>query len=130
MATINWVDPLSDARKLKEAELNAMCNKTINGRFPFEIDGTTYRFSNDSEAQDNFDKCARAFDKSLMTEIAWTAYDSNNQVVRIPINATLFEDMYVAHLNHIQGNISKFRDFLMPLVQAATTIEEIEAVTW
>jgi hypothetical protein len=36
----------------------------------------------------------------------------------------------MAHLNHIQGNISRFRDELMPLVENATTVEEVENINW
>jgi hypothetical protein len=130
MATINWINELDRAKEDKIKELNGLCTNTIYGRFTANIDGVNYLFSNDSEAQANFDKCDRAFEKGYMTEIQWTAYNEAGEVVRVTINPTNFPAFYMAHLNHIQGNISRFRDELMPLVENATTVEEVENINW
>ncbi len=114
----------------KIEKLNRMCNETILGRFSFDINGESFLFSNDLEAQSNFDKCDRAFEKGFMTTIAWTAYNSAGEVVRLDFTAENFPPLYMAHLNHIQGNISRFRDELMPLVEQATTVEEVENINW
>lgn len=124
------INTIDKARANKRDELNYMCSETILGRFSSVVDGVTYYFSNDQEAQANFDKADRAFDKGLMTEISWTAYDGDGNVVRLVFNQATFEPLYMSHLTHIQDNISKFRDFLMPLVNSATTMEELEAISW
>jgi hypothetical protein len=111
-------------------ELNEACNRAILGRFSYEINGESFLFSNDLEAQSNFDKADRAFDKQMMSTIPWTAYNSLGDVVRLDFTAETFPPLYMAHLNHIQGNISRFRDELMPLVESATTIEEVENINW
>jgi YHS domain-containing protein len=121
---------LKGVKKSKIVELNQSCNKTILGKFSHDVNGVTYYFSNDMEAQANFEKCDRAFEKGRMTELAWTCYDVDGNVVRLVLTPETFESLYVAHLEHIQNNIAKFRDFLMPQVEGATTVEEIESIQW
>lgn len=121
---------VSDAKNNKLAELNQKCEGSILGKFTVEINDAAYQFSNDMEAQMNFEKVDRAFEKGKMEEIPWTVYDQNERVLRIILNADSFSKVYLAHLNHIQDNISKFRDILQPQVENATTIEEIQSINW
>lgn len=135
MATINWqkaVDPLVQAKEDKINELDMMCNQTILGTFQFQYtDGNTYSFWNDLSAQSNFDKLLNAFTQGMLTTpIMWTAYDSNNNVVRLAFDSSEFLNLYKAHLNHIQTNISKFRDTLQPQVEACTTVDDVNAIVW
>lgn len=133
VAEIIWIStgsPLEKAQNAKMKELADTCNKTILDRFSSKVDGVDYLFSNDMEAQANFEKCDRAFEKGRITEIPWTAYTMDGDVIRILLNEEKFEPVYISHLSHITGNISKFRDFLMPLVEDAKTVEEVEKVNW
>lgn len=117
--------------KLKE--LGLACEKTILGYFQSTVNGMVYNFSCDDNAQKNFDKAENAFSKNYLTTMDWTVYDENWKVVRLTLDATAFEPVYKAHLNHIQGNISKFRDILQPKVDAAYLngdIDGIKAVVW
>jgi hypothetical protein len=123
-------DLLYDEQTLKMQELSTECNKTILGRFSVTVEGVEYQFSNDMEAQSNFEKCDRAFEKGRATEIPWTAYDVDGNVVRVLLNDIKFEPVYVAHLTHIQNNISKLRDFLEPQVWGASTVEEVRNIIW
>lgn len=130
MAIINWIDGLEESKTKKILELDIDCNTAILGRFSSSINGVTYYFSNDTEAQANFEKADNAFFRGRMTEITWTAYDEEGNVVRLPLDQTTFESVYMNHLIHIQSNISKYRDMLMPQVEQATTIEEVENIMW
>lgn len=121
---------LRGKREDKLSELNNACSSTILGRFPFERDGATYYFSCDSEAQANFEKADRNFEKGRLTELKWTAYDMDGKVVRLLFTKDTFDPLYVQHLNHIQGNISKFRDVLSPKIESAASVEELEAIQW
>jgi arabinogalactan endo-1,4-beta-galactosidase len=123
-------DLLDIHKENKINELRQKCSETILGRFYVELNGTSYGFSNDAEAQANFEKCARVFDKGLATEMVWTVYDIEGSVSRLPLTEDLFNIVYMAHLNHINDNIAKFRDFLSPMVLFANTLEEINQVTW
>jgi YHS domain-containing protein len=111
-------------------QLNQECSSAILGKFPSVVDGVTYYFSNDNEAQKNFDKMARAFDKGYVTEKNWTVYDQDGNVLRVSLNTEKFEAVYKDHLTHISSNVSKFRDTLMPQVLAATDEEEIQSIVW
>lgn len=130
MATIHWTNALDDTRSKKLQELKEACNITILGRFSHVFGEDTYYFSNDMEAQANFEKCDRAFEKGRLTEIPWTAYDSEENVVRLIFDSASFEPLYISHLTHIQSNIVKFRDILMPRVVAAQTVPELVAINW
>lgn len=110
--------------------LNDMCNKAILSNFTSTVGGINYSFSNDEDAQKNFDKAGRAFDKGFITSLIWTAYDSQGNDVRIALDNNSFETVYVDHLNHIQSNISNYRDSLQPRVQSATSIDEVNSVIW
>lgn len=118
------------AQQSKIAELDQRCEEAILGRFSVELDGVVYAFSNDREAQANFDKCDNSFARGRITEIPWTAYDPDGNVRRIVLDAVKFEKVYVAHLEHIQGNIAKFRDFLEPLVVGAAGVDEVNLIQW
>lgn len=118
------------AKTGKLAEFSATCTKLIMGRFKVTLDAVDYWFSNDMEAQLTFDKMDRAFEKGRVTELLWTVYLADGTVTRILVNADSFELIYTAHLTHIQNNISRFRDLLMPMVMEAETLEEVAALHW
>jgi hypothetical protein len=120
---------LKKAKISKKKELDQACHDTIMGRFPVDLNGTVYEFSCDLEAQSNFMKADRAFEKGRMTTTGWTAY-LNGEVVRIQLDEALFDIVYTAHLNHILGNISKYRDTLEPIVDEALRVEDVMSVKW
>lgn len=130
MAVINWQASFDRTKNDKIQELNADCNRAILGKFLCDVNGVTYYFSNDMEAQANFEKCDRAFEKGRLTEVVWTVYTLEGEVARIIMTYSDFENVYIKHLEHIQNNISRFRDFLMPLVEGATSEEEIKSIQW
>jgi hypothetical protein len=132
-----WMEGLSEGdllniKKLSKLdELNKTCNEVIYGKFPYTYDdGNTYYFSCDAEAQSNFDKVDRAFEKNRMTAMPWTAYDSGGNAVRLIFTKENFEGLYLAHLNHIQGSISNFRDYLMPMIMKCETEEDVNSIGW
>jgi hypothetical protein len=119
---------LEEAKKQKMKELSFYCEKTILGYFQSTVGTTDYWFSNDNNAQKNFDKGETAFSKNYLTTMDWTAYDSNWNVVRLSLDTTTFEPIYRDHLNHIQSNIAKFRDTLMSKVEVAYQNEDLEGI--
>lgn len=131
----DWVESVSDddilikAREMKMSELDKACQQSILGYFKATVDGVEYSFSCDFEAQTNFEKVDRAFEKGRMTQINWTAYDANGNVVRVTLDPTSFEPVYLAHLYHIQSNISRLRDVLQPQVEIASE-EELKTIVY
>lgn len=121
-----------DIEALREAKVNQLdknCTDAINGRFTSIVNGVQYEFSYDSEAQSNFTKAGRAFDKALITSIPWTAYQ-NGEVVRITLDEAAFDQVFADSLMHLNTKINQFRDTLEPKVKAATTKEQIDAIAW
>lgn len=121
---------LSSMKDKKSKALNKACSETILGKFPHYVNGAIYYFSNDMEAQANFEKADRAFEKGRFTEVGWTCYDEYENVCRLVFTAETFESLYINHLLHIQKNIARFRDILMPDLNNAQTIEEVESIIW
>lgn len=128
-STKEWKIDLQAYQSNKMKELGQKCNESIMGRFSVELNGVVHDFSCDLEAQSNFEKADRAFEKGRTTLEVWTAY-VNGEVVRVDLDSVNFEIVYLAHLNHIKNNVAKLRDTLMPQVYAATTPEEVEAISW
>lgn len=121
---------LERAKKMKEDELGKACNHTTLGRFPCMVYGEKLYFSNDMEAQSNFGKAERAFDKGRLSEIPWTAYQQDGTLVRVVLNAEAFDSVNYNHLFFVQQNLVKFRDVLMKKVVDAETVEEVNSITW
>jgi hypothetical protein len=118
------------ARVSKMRKLKVACDEAILGRFTCTVDGVEYQFSCDEKAQSNFEKVDRAFEKGRVTVYPWTAYDADGNVVRLVLDVNTFEDVYVAHLNHIGNCVSKLRDDLEKKVNAAQGLDELIAVKW
>ncbi|QKE72649.1 hypothetical protein HPK19_07445 [Arthrobacter citreus] len=124
----NYLFELEKQRKINE--LDNFCTQGILDKFTATIDGVQYQFSNSQQAQGNFDKILKAFERGYIQGLKWTAYDMEGNVVRVPINAQSMETLYVAHLTHIQNSIVKFRDILQPQVEKATTTEQLNLIVW
>jgi hypothetical protein len=119
----------------KKAELNAACNQAIMGRFPADVNGVTYYFSNDTEAQSNFKDTKMLFDDGTIDAMAggtvtWTAYDVDGNVCRIPLTKDTFKPVFIARVMHQNSNVSRLRDDLEKKVDEAIEITEVQAITW
>jgi YHS domain-containing protein len=133
MAFIKWRDKISDVKENKLKELDQKCKEAILGRFSCDVDGVTYYFSGDTEAQANFaDAKSSWMDGDLLPEdkVPWTAYDTNGNVVRLQLNKAQFDPVNRARVQWKLDCIGKYRDTLIPRVAAAQTVEELQAVTW
>lgn len=121
---------LEMTKEIKRAELDEACNQAIINGFDHEINGVLYHFSYDAEAQINFNDGAQVLNQGLVEELLWTVYNPEGQYERIAINKEMMNDITNTIILHKQGMISRYRDELLPLVEAATTIEEVEAIKW
>lgn len=116
-------------KEAKEKEFKANCDNAILSGFYHTIDGIEYHFSFDFEAQLNFQGSERLLSSGVVPSILWTV-SVNGSYTRIPIDNTIMQELTLEILMHKTKNIGKFRDILMPKVYAATTLEELEAITW
>lgn len=119
-------------RKLKDEELNQACKEAILAGFKHNINGVNYWFSYDMEAQINFRDAKEVLSDGLVDEIMWTVRKGgiDGNYTRIPITLEIMQELTLTIMNHKNEKISKYRDFLMPLVNGATTIEEIQSIKW
>ena len=132
MAIINWKDGLEEAKKSKDEELNQACQAAILSGFMHEINGQAYWFSYDYEAQGNFRDGRDILKDGIVTEVPWTVRigGKNGEYTRIPITLEDMNELTLTIMNHKMNHIGKYRDFLMPLVDGAITVDEIEEITW
>jgi hypothetical protein len=133
MAVMKWRNKLEEARKEKGDVLDQKCKETIQGRFSCEVDGVTYSFSNDSEAQANFaDAKSSWIDGDILPEdtLPWTAYDADGNVVRLQLNKAQFDPVNRTRMQWKLTCISRYRDELMPMVDAATAPEDLDNIVW
>lgn len=122
-------DPLRDVKLIKEEELSIFCEQAILSGFDYEIDGVSYHFSFDQEAQLNFHEAKLLFADNAIATINWTVTDKG-VYKRIPIDKETMNKLSLVILEHKESNINKFRNVLMPKVEAANTKEEIDAIVW
>ncbi|MGD1416546.1 hypothetical protein [Bacillus stercoris] len=122
---------LNRAKKIKDRELNEACQKTILNGFDHVINGTSYHFSFDTEAQLNFQGAERVFSRNLVESIDWTVKNNTTGLYeRIPITDTIMDELSVVILQHKSDNVSRYRDVLYKQLENAITVEEVEAIRW
>jgi hypothetical protein len=123
---------LKQAKDAKDKELNLACQQSILSGFTHVIGGITYWFSYDYEAQGNFRDGRDILKDGILPEVPWTVRvgGKDGEYDRIQVNMEIMNELTLAIMNHKMGNIGEYRDVLMPRVKMATTIQEVEAVTW
>lgn len=129
-----WVEMTTDREFVarfspsKIQELNNQCEEAILSRFSVEIDGNTYEFSYDTNAQSRLNGSASLFNSGLLTEIPWTCY-LNGERQRVILNKDSFNKIAVAALMHCNSNIVKFNE-LLEQVNNAQTLGDLQKIVW
>lgn len=135
----DWVDmadvkamELNNAKRMKNNELNQSCNQAILAGFEHELNGVTYWFSYDMEAQGNFRDAKEALRDGLANILPWTVREGgvDGPYTRVDIDYPTMQELALVIMLHKTEKISRYRDELMPIVEAATEVKEVEAVTW
>lgn len=120
---------LDSAKTQKLEEMRQRCQDAITAGFDHLIEGVTYHFSLDTEAQQNFTSTYQLMRDGLVDEVPWTV-TVDGEYTRILVTKEIMEELAVAILHHKTGNISKFRDFLTIQIEDAQTLEEVTAIQW
>ena len=119
------------AKSKKEKELSEQCQSCIEAGFVYSIDDTPYKFSYDLVAQLNFQANLRLLESGLEETVMWTVkYPDTLEYTRIPLTLELIKDVMNHAEQHRQIHVSKFRDFLLPIVLSSQTLEEIMEIEW
>jgi membrane peptidoglycan carboxypeptidase len=127
------INPSDNLKKAKIEELKKACSNAILGYFTAQVNGITYSFSNDTEAQSNFKDAKDAWSYGYIPNtqtIKWTAYDKDGNVVRLDLTEEQFDPINIARMAWQQMNVSKLRDTLEPLVNAATSQSDLDKISW
>lgn len=121
---------LDEYKDLKKIELNKLCQDFILNGFLHNINGSIYHFSYDSEAQKNMSDRWNLFQNDMINSIKVTAHEEDGSDVRLAFNKAEFNILYLKSVQHKEHCISKYRDDLLPLIEQAMTVEQVEAITW
>lgn len=123
---------LKSAQMQKDEELNQACQDSILAGFTHVINGQTYWFSYDYEAQGNFRDAKEILSDGVVLAVPWTVRigGKDGEYSRIEINLEQIKELALVIMEHKLNNISKYRDFLLPIVTGAETPEEVQEVKW
>lgn len=114
----------------KQDEIDKACNEAILAGFFHEIGGEKYRFSYDLEAQMNFERLSKMFEQGIIDEQMKTARNESGEHVRVSINKEIMREIYIISQKHVNDKVAKFRDYYVPMINEAKTIEEVQSIQW
>lgn len=122
---------LQTVKDAKMAQLEEACNSAIVSGFDYTINGVSYRFSCSLAAQANFQGADTLFKDNLITACDWTVENNQTKLTeRITIDQATFNSLKLQVFQHINTNISKLRNTLQPLVDAALTNADVDNIKW
>lgn len=115
----------------KKYEMDQACKKAILAGFSHAINGIEYWFSYDIEAQLNFTGAESLFNKGVITEIEWTVTNvATGEYERIMLDSVIMDELVMKQFQHKNDNIIKYRSEMLPKVEQATTIADLELIAW
>ena len=124
------IELLQNAKKSKNKELNDACQNAILEGFSHHINGERYWFKYDIESQINFERLSKMFDRDSTREHMLTVENSDNEHIGIAITKKNMTELSIVSQKHVDKKVAKFRDYYMPLVNEAETVEEVEEIQW
>ena len=114
----------------KIEQLRKACENDILNGFTATIVTTEYTFSFDREAQANFTGTLALLNSGIITGIPeWTA-KNNGVYERINMTVDEFKQVALTGLGIKDYKIKRLRNDLIPIVENALTIEEVNNVVW
>ena len=129
--------PEKTLEAVKQFKIDQIDNETslaITSGFDYEVDGITYHFSYDLFDQQNFsdtaNMCQLALSgtKGLPTSVTWNSYLADGTLVQHIFDAQSFLTLYTAGAMQHKATKMAIGGQRKAAVQAATTIEEVEAI--
>lgn len=121
---------MDTVKEEKEEELNELCNQAILEGFSHTVRGIEYHFPFGIETQLNFESSRKLLEEGFVQDIKWTVRDSNDDWIRLSILKEDLSSLSLAIHNHKEENISKYRDVLLPKLELAQDLEDINSIQW
>lgn len=124
---------LEEVKSLKVSQIDNETSSSILAGFDYEIDGVTYHFSYDSFDQQNFSDTANMCQLAMMSpeglpsSVVWNSYLPDGTLVQQTFDAQAFLDLYTQGAMVHKSTQMNTGGQRKATVQAATTIEEVEA---
>lgn len=131
--TIKPEKTLEEAKFLKVSQIDSETSSSILAGFDYEIDGVTYHFSYDSFDQQNFSDTANMCQLAMLSpeglpsSVVWNSYLPDGTLVQQIFDAHTFLDLYTQGAMVHKSTQMSIGGQRKATVQAATTIEEVEA---
>ena len=116
------------AKDRKATELDFLLIQAIESGFNFEVNGTVYRFSYDSEAQSSIASAERLLDKGLLKTVNLTGY-LDGVAKRVPFTKELMDDFSVMIYMHKEEQYARLGE-LLELLDQSKTVEDVKAIQW
>lgn len=132
MAKMKWKSSseiFEEEKWSKKEVLSKECHDSIVNGFDYAINGISYRFSYDMEAQTNFQEAYQLFQNNVIEEIKWSA-KLDGKSVRLTFNKFDFEKLFYESVKHKHSMISKLKDEIEPALSTASTKEELDVISW
>ncbi|MDY7043691.1 hypothetical protein RVS70_05680 [Virgibacillus sp. M23] len=121
---------LSRAKKSRFEKLRKDCENDILGYFEAPVNGVTYTFSFDDEAQKNFTgTLALTLAGAVDPEQKWTVY-RNGIVERIKLDTDNFMNVSRIAYKRKDDKVDRLRGEIQQAIDNAKTIEEVNQVVW
>lgn len=124
---------LEAVKQSKIAQIDNETSLAITSGFDYEVDGITYHFSYDSFDQQNFSDTANMCQLAMMnpeglpSSVVWNSYLPDGTLVQQTFDAQTFLDLYTQGAMVHKSTQMGIGGQRKATVQAATTIEEVEA---
>jgi hypothetical protein len=116
---------LAAAQQAKIAELLQKCNETLVGGFQSSALGSPHTYASDDIAQANFDATANRLQRRTdITSVNW-----NTDAGYLPHTRDQFFQVYDDGYEFKESTWSKFF-ILESQVKSATTVDQVNAITW
>lgn len=133
MGTINWKtsdEILTEVRQNKKDELSKKCNEAIISGFTSSALGTVHTYPSDEEAQRNFNSELHMFNidpnyTSLFKTLdAGYLSHTKSQLLQV------FSDGHIFKVNQLSRLNGPLPNGLKAKVDAAITVDDVNAITW
>lgn len=125
------VESFEELKNNKKEELSTACGECILEGFKAKVNGTEYRFSYDKEAQANLAERWQLFQNNMIDSITITAHAiTDDSFKRITVDFKQFANIYLASVKHKEDCISRLHDLLIPMVDNAVTVEQVNDIHW
>lgn len=120
---------LEQIREQKIKELEQAYQDATNAGFNYTINAINYLFPSDTQSQMQMQVNKMMLDSGMTRSVNIVALQ-DGVPVRVAINKIQISELIMACMAQMTAYETKYWDDLLPLVQAATTVDEVKTIIW